>query len=147
MAYNIYTKTSSNPVDINTFLAITKEFNKQLILEVQDKGEVNLPERMGVLSIIGTKTKMVIEDGKIKGLAPDWKSTKELWAEDKVAKENKQLVYHFNEETNGVRYRYLWSTKKTALINRSMYNLIMTKDNKRSLAKLIKQGKEYLRVN
>ena len=143
-AYQEYSKEKESCVDINLFLAITKEFNQQLIEEVQTKGKVTLPERMGTISIVGTKPKVVIEDGKIKGLAPDWKATKELWAEDEEAKLSKQLVYHFNENTNGVRYRYLWSTKNIALINRTMYNLILTKGNKRSLSQLIQNGKEYL---
>ena len=143
-AYKLYERSTTKPIELKLFLNITKEFNKELIKEVQQKGEISVPERLGTLSIVGTKTKMIIEEGKIKGLAPDWKSTKELWNEDPKAKEEKQLVYHFNEETNGVRYRYLWSTKNTALINRSLYKLIMTKDNKRNLAKLIKNGKEYL---
>lgn len=139
-----YLKLSNKPVELKEYLEITKEYNKMLIDELQDKGLVHLPERLGTLSIVGTKAKMTVEDGKIKGLAPDWKATKELWESDKECRDNKQLVYHFNEETNGIRYRYLWSTKNVALINRTIYNLIMTKGNKRDLAKLIKSGKEYL---
>ena len=87
---------------------------------------------------------LYIEDGEIKGLAPDWVKTKQLWDSDTEAKENKQLVYHFNEETNGIRYKFSWSKNRVLVSNKTLYNLRMTRSNKRELSKLVREGKEYL---
>ena len=103
--------------------------------------------QLGKLSIYGKKVKVKVEDGQIKGLAPDWVKTKELWESDKEAKKNKQLVYHFNEETNGIRYKFSWSKNRVLVSNKTLYNLRMTRTNKRELSKLVKEGKEYLIKN
>ena len=79
-------------------------------------------------------------------MAPDWVKTKELWESDKEAKKNKQLVYHFNEETNGIRYKFAWSKNRVLVSNKTLYNLRMTRSNKRELSKLVREGKEYLIV-
>lgn len=143
-SYKSYKEISTNPVDISLYLSIVNNFMLFLVAKLFHKGDVKLPNGLGTVSIIGKKQKLVLEDGKIKGLAPDWKSTKELWNSDAEAKENKQIVYHFNEETQGVRYRFKWSKNRVLIQNKSMYRLIMTRTNKRALAQLIKQGKEYL---
>lgn len=143
-SYKSYKEISTNPVDISLYLSIVNSFMLFLIAKLFHTGEIKLPQGMGTISIIGKKQKLKMEDGKIKGLAPDWKSTKELWEADAEAKTNKQIVYYFNEETQGVRYRFRWSKNRVFLQNKSMYRLIMTRTNKRTLAKLIKQGKEYL---
>ena len=77
-------------------------------------------------------------------MAPDWAETKKLWEEDAEAKANKQLVYHFNENTNGVRYKFSWIKSRVLVSNKTFYNLIMTRQNKRDLSQEIKNGKEYL---
>ena len=119
---------------------------KFLSNKLLEKGSIIIPERLGNLSIIGKKIKVRIEEGKIKGLAPDWVKTKELWEEDSQAKLEKQLVYHFNENTNGIRYKYSWSKNRVLVTNKTLYNLKMTRENKRNLSKLVTEGKEYLIV-
>ena len=119
---------------------------KFLILKLLSTGEIILPERLGRLSIFGKKVNVRIENGEIKGLAPDWVKTKQLWDSDEEAKNNKQLVYHFNEETNGIRYKFSWSKNRVLVSNKTLYNLRMTRSNKRELSKLVREGKEYLIV-
>lgn len=143
-SYKSYKEISTNPVDISLYLRIVNQFMLFLVTKLLHIGEVKLPQGMGVVSIIGKKQKLKVEDGKIKGLAPNWKATKELWELDEEAKTNKQIVYHFNEDTQGIRYRFKWSKQRVLMQNKSMYRLIMTRTNKRTLANLIKQGKEYL---
>jgi hypothetical protein len=143
-SYKVYKKEVEEPVDIKVYLSIVKGFMKFLVAKLFFKGEILLPEKLGSLHIFGKKQKVIVEDGIIKGLAPDWVKTKELWKEDEKAKENKQLVYHFNEETNGVRYKFFWSSNRVIVSNKSLYNLKMTRTNKRLLSQLIKEGKEYL---
>ena len=146
-SYVVYKNISNDPVDKSIYLQITNQFMKFLSSKLLSQGEINIPERLGKLSIYGKKVKVKVEDGQIKGLAPDWVKTKELWESDKEAKNKKQLVYHFNEETNGIRYKYVWSKNRVLVSNKTLYNLRMTRTNKRELSKLIKEGKEYLIKN
>ena len=145
-SYVVYKNISNDPVDKSIYLQITNQFMKFLSFKLLSQGEINIPERLGKLSIYGKKVKVKVEDGQIKGLAPDWVKTKELWESDKEAKNKKQLLYHFNEETNGIRYKYVWSKNRVLVSNKTLYNLRMTRTNKRELSKLVKEGKEYLIV-
>ena len=143
-SYVVYKNMSDNPINISEYVQIINQFMKFLILKLLSTGEIILPERLGRLSIFGKKVNVRIEDGEIKGLAPDWVKTKQLWDSDEVAKSNKQLVYHFNEETNGIRYKFSWSKNRVLVSNKTLYNLRMTRSNKRELSKLVREGKEYL---
>ena len=145
-SYVVYKNISNDPVDKSIYLQITNQFMKFLSSKLLSQGEINIPERLGKLSIYGKKVKVKVEDGQIKGLAPDWVKTKELWESDKEAKNKKQLVYHFNEETNGIRYKFTWSKNRVLVSNKTLYNLRMTRSNKRELSKLVREGKEYLIV-
>ena len=143
-SYVVYKNMSDNPINISEYVQIINQFMKFLILKLLSTGEIILPERLGRLSIFGKKVNVRIEDGEIKGLAPDWVKTKQLWDSDEEAKNNKQLVYHFNEETNGIRYKFSWSKNRVLVSNKTLYNLRMTRSNKRQLSKLVREGKEYL---
>ena len=142
--YTVYKAYSESPVDIKTYLQIVKKYMKFLVSRLLDRGEIMIPERLGTLHVHGRKSKIVLEGDTIKGLAPDWVGTKLLWHSDPVAKENKQLVYHFNEDTDGIRYKFFWSKRRVLVPNKTLFNLRMTRTNKRALSNKIKQGKEYL---
>ena len=143
-SYVVYKNMSVNPINISQYVQIINHFMKFLSSKLLSTGEINIPERLGKLSIFGKKVNVRIEDGEIKGLAPDWVKTKQLWESDEEAKNNKQLVYHFNEETNGIRYKFSWSKNRVLVSNKTLYNLRMTRTNKRALSNLVKEGKEYL---
>ena len=143
-SYKEYENTSDNPIHISMYIDIINGFMKFIVSKLFETGEIILPERLGKFQIVGKKVKVTIEDGKIKGLAPDWANTKKLWEEDPEAKKNKQLVYHFNEHTDNVRYRFFWSKARALVSNKTLYNIKMTRSNKRTLSRLVKQGKEYL---
>lgn len=143
-SYKTYKRESEEPVDIKEYVSIVNGFMKFLMRKLFEKGVILLPERLGNIQITGRRVRARVEDGIIKGLAPDWGETKKLWERDPVAKEEKRLVYHFNEETDGVRYKFTWSKERVLVPNKTLYNLRFTRGNKRELAKLIKEGKEYL---
>ena len=145
-SYVVYKNMSVNPINISQYVQIINHFMKFLSFKLLSTGEINIPERLGKLSIFGKKVNVRIEDGEIKGLAPDWVKTKQLWESDEEAKNNKQLVYHFNEETNGIRYKFFWSKNRVLVSNKTLYNLRMTRSNKRELSRLVREGKEYLIV-
>ena len=146
-SYVVYKNMSVNPINISQYVQIINHFMKFLSSKLLSTGEINIPERLGKLSIFGKKVNVRIEDGEIKGLAPDWVKTKQLWESDEEAKNNKQLVYHFNEETNGIRYKFAWSKNRVLVSNKTLYNLRMTRSNKRELSKLVREEKEYLIKN
>jgi len=142
--YKFYRENSNKPVNKQTYLKLTALFSKFLIKKLYEKGKLILPARLGLVSIIGRKTTTRFVDGKIRGPIPNWKETRKLWEEDPEAKKNKQLIFLLNEETDGIKYKYVWSRKNVLVFNKDLYNIVFTRKNKRDLAKLIKSGKEYI---
>lgn len=144
-SYNLYKKEVKNPVNIKTYLKINAEFNKFMINKVLNGEKIALPERLGTLCIMGKKHNVKFdENGNVINLAPDWKETTKLWKKDKIAKEKKQLIYHTNDHTDNVRYKYLWSKTRVLVENKILYSLRLTRTNKRTLHKKIIEGKEYI---
>lgn len=143
-SYKDYKNQTTEPVDIKIYISIVNGFMKFIMAKLFHKGEVMLPERLGSIDIIGHKPTVEIVDGKIKGLSPDWAKTKQLWESDEEAKVAKTLVYHFNEDTAGVRYRFRWSKNRVLVSNKTLYSIRMSRENKRALSALVKQGKEFL---
>lgn len=147
-SYKLYKKLTTNPVDIKDYIIYANEYNKFLMNKVLEGNEVTLPSRLGTLSIIGKKQKISFdENGKIKGLAPDWVKTKQLWDSNQTAKEKKQIVYHTNSHTDNTRYKFFWSKQRILIQNKILYALKMTRDNKRKVHFLIKEGKQYITKN
>ena len=138
-----YLKTVENPVSKKEYLSLAYELMKHLSGLLLKGAFVSLPCRLGEVSVKGRKVIAKVENGQIKGLAPDWKATKKLWATNEKARAERKLVYHFNEPTAGIRYRLFWS-KKTALVeNKTLYALQMTRTNKRAVSQRIQEGTEY----
>ena len=138
------------PVDISKddYLKITEGFMKFIASKVVSSKEVNLPASMGKLAVVGKKTKFEVqEDGFIKGLAPDWKKTIALWSEDAEAKMNKQVIYHFNDHTRGIRYKFTWFKKNIPLRIKSLMVFKPARVNTRAVWKNILNGIEYIIVN
>lgn len=144
-SYKSYKQSTDNPVDSKTYILYANEYHKFLVEKVFQGDEVTLPLRSGTLSIIGRKQKISYdEQGNIKGLAPDWVKTKQLWDTNPEAKAKKQLLYHTNSHTDNTIYRFLWSKKRILTENKILYSLKMTRENKRRVHNLIKQGKKYI---
>jgi hypothetical protein len=58
-----------------------------------------------------------------------------------------KIVYHLNEHSNFYKYRYYWNKHNMLNHNKTMYQLIMTRDNKRRLAQIIKnKERDYLEL-
>ena len=86
------------PIEISKqdYLTITEGFMKFISARMLDGLRVILPSSMGILYVFGRKQVIKMgEDGKARGLAPDWKSTKELWEKDSEAKKNKTIIKFF----------------------------------------------------
>ena len=143
-SYKLYKQSENNIVELKKYIIYANEFNKFLIDKVLNGDEVTLPARFGTLSIIGKKENIKFdENGKVKGLAPDWVKTKELWNNNPKAKEEKKLLYHTNSHTDNTRYKVFWSKQRILIQNKILYSLRITRTNKRNIHNLILKNKQY----
>lgn len=144
--YSTYKKKSKseNPVSIQDFMKINNAFSKFLVEELLLGKAIFLPGGLGVVKVSGKKQKIkVTEDGKVKGAAVDWKTTKELWARNPKAKEEKKRIFFTNEHSDGIRYYFKWSNYSVPLANKVFYEMVMNRRAKRLLAKVIRAGASY----
>jgi hypothetical protein len=143
-SYKHYKESSENPIPLKQYRRVINDFNKHTMSLIFEGEEVKLPARMGVISIKGKKIEPKIdENGRIKGQAPNYKATNELWGKCPECKAKKQLIFHLNEHTDGIRYKFFWSKARMLVENKTFYTMVFTRTNKRTIPKLIEQGKEY----
>lgn len=117
-------KNTVYDIDMKTYKAIVSEYFKYIRDQImQECKEFKLPCRLGTLSIIKHKPKEFTG----KSLRFDWKATKE----------SGKPVYLVNEHSNYYKYRFFWSKKNCLIINKSKYQFVATRDNKRTLAQII----------
>jgi len=143
-SYKRYSKEVETPVDINPFISIANGYMEFLMQKVKEGEEVTMPARIGTLFIQGTKKNLKFNKDGVPLLPPNWGETKKLWDRNPDAKATKRIVYCLNEETNGVVYKVNWSKNRVPIENKIYYNLILTRNNKRTIHNKIKEGKEYL---
>ena len=128
-SYCEYTK--DNPlyqVSYKTFRDVVTEYFRYLRDEIIENGkEVRLPCRMGSLSIVKHKPKEYTG----KSLRIDYAESKKYG----------KMIFHLNEETGGYKYRFYWNKQNMLTTNKTHYQLIMTRDNKRHLAQIVKSHK------
>lgn len=128
-SYCEYTK--DNPlyqVSYKTFRDVVTEYFRYLRDEIIENGkEVRLPCRMGSLSIVKHKPKEYTG----KSLRIDYAESKKYG----------KMIFHLNEETGGYKYRFYWNKQNMLTTNKTHYQLIMTRDNKRHLAQILKSHK------
>lgn len=144
--YEHYKKHTNNPVSLAVYLDIVSQFSKYMINLLVDNEYIRLPERVGVMYFGGKKTKPHInkENGNIEGLTPNWKETNKLWKKSPEAKEKKEIIFYFNEHTNGVRYKLFWSKKNVYIRNKDFYSFKLARANKKLFSKKINEGKEFI---
>jgi hypothetical protein len=115
-------------IEYKTFVKLNEEFYKRITNEMLNYGVTfKLPFRMGSVKIIKRKINYSNK------LAIDWENT------NKYGKK----IYHLNDHTEGYKYLFKWDKTSILLNNKSLYRLVFTRANKRTLAKLIKSGMDY----
>lgn len=121
-------------VDYKTFRGIIDDYFRYLRDEIIENGkEVKLPCRLGTLQIVKHKPK-------------EWNG-KSLRMDYHASKEYGKMMYHLNEHSNGFKYRYYWSKLNMLTPNKSKYQLVMTRANKRRLAQIIKgRVRDYIEL-
>ena len=114
--YNITYKEYVNICSM-FYLAISKAI-------IEDGIRFKLPFALGEVYVLKTKHKYNSK------MPIDWALT---------LQEGKR-IYNFNEHTAGFGYKFFW-TKPYKVKNKFMYRLVLTRQNKRHLAKMIKKNK------
>jgi len=143
-AFKFYKTKRNSEVNITAseFSSICKDFNKRVSnLIIYENFSFLLPFRMGRIRIRKYKPKTYIqEDGSLdkSRLRPDWKATKKLWEQNPKAKEDKKLVFHLNDHTNGYQHRWFWEKLTSNVKNNSAYSFLPSRNNKRTLATVLK---------
>lgn len=151
-SYSTYTnriEEGKTKVNKKLYLEIVYGFMKFTVDRMVEGDEIFLGagESLGSIRVQGHKVKPRLnENGEVRGLAPDWVKTKELYAKDPQAKAEKRVLYCFNEHTDGIRYKIVWKRFFAKLKSNSLYNLTFTKGPngvKRKVSNAVKSGKEY----
>ena len=129
--YNNYDKRDQIPY--STFRGIVDKLNDSILSVLQNGQNYKLPCSLGTVQIVKYKPKVYNEHS----LSIDFNESKKL---DK-------RIYHLNEHSNGYKYRLYWSKQPFSFTNRYKYQLCFTRANKRQLAQLIFNNKDYLDIN
>ncbi len=116
-------------VGYKKYRSICEDFNKLIMDNILLKShEFKMPYRLGTLRI--KKKKMNYSQKNKNKLKIDWKATRE----------NKKVIYHLNDHTNGFNYRWYWLKREAVVKNKSVYSFQATRTNKRRLAALLKNN-------
>lgn len=115
-------------IEYKTFRAICKEYNQIMMSLIIDQGYFfKLPYKLGLIRI--KKNKPNLNKTKLK---PDFG----LYIKSEGKFKNK----HLNEHTGGYYCRFYWSKINALIVNKGPYSFIPTRQNKRYMAKLLKEG-------
>ena len=125
--YNNYDKRDQIPY--STFRNIVDKLNDSILSVLQNVQNYKLPCSLGTVQIVKYKPKEYNKHS----LSIDFNESKKL---DK-------RIYHLNEHSNGYKYRLYWSKQPFSFTNRYKYQLCFTRANKRQLAQLIFNNKDY----
>lgn len=113
--------------DINytKYRAIVTDYFKHLRQRLIEEGKmIKLPYRMGNVQVVKSRPKHLDK----RSLRIDYQATKQ---------ENK-LILLLNEHSDFFKYRYWWNKVDMMVPNKSQYQLVATRANKRRLAQIIK---------
>lgn len=119
-------------VSSKDFAKYTNEFYIKLMELVILKSKViNLPFKFGEI-YVGKKKPVQLTTN----MSVDWETSKKIG----------KWVRFDNSHSSGWKFRFLWVKRKSYVINAMAYRLIFSRDNKRLLAKTIKEGRDYLEM-
>lgn len=121
-------------IPYSTFRNIVSDYFKYIQQEVIERSkEFKLPCRLGTLCIVKRQPKNF-----------DSKSLRIDYHESKV---QGKIVYFLNEHSDYYKFRFLWSKKNSLLINKTRYQFVATRANKRRLAQIIKNKEhDYIEI-
>lgn len=113
-------------VDYTTYRSIVTDYFKHLQHVLIEEGKmIKLPYRLGNVQIIKSRPKYLDK----RSLRIDYQATKQY----------NKLILLDNSHSDGFKMRCWWNKTDVMVQNKSKYQLIMTRANKRNLAQCIKQ--------
>ena len=114
---------------------IVEDYFKSISDLILEQGkQFKIPYRLGTLRII-------------KSLPKNFNS-KSLSIDFHQSKLQGKIVYYINEHSNYYKYRLYWSKKNVIARNKSKYQFVLTRANKRHLAHLIKNEQlDYVEID
>jgi hypothetical protein len=135
--YNYYSKgvEKDGPFNISYSLyrEIIEEYLKLAAKKIFEGRLYRMPAGLGSVSIVKIKMKYDLKNT----LTPDWANTIKFG----------KLIRHLNEHSKGFKYRFHWYKKGINFNSEVLYRLVMTRYNKRELARIIKLGEiDYIQL-
>ena len=127
-------KTMPIEVDYGLYIRVLEEMCKVILEHVLNRSEgFKMPYGLGYIQICKYMPKQLDS----KSLSVDYKASKEYG----------KKIYHLNEHSDGNKYRLYWSKIPKTFPQRYKYTLGLIRQNKRKLAQLIFNKKDYIDVN
>ena len=121
-------------VDYSLYKRVLQEMCKVILEHVFERSEgFKMPYGLGFIQV-----------GKYR---PKHFSKQSLSIDYKASKEYDKIIYHLNEHSDGYKFRLYWSKIPQTFPDRYRYQLILVRDNKRKLAKLIFNKHDYIDIN
>lgn len=112
-------------IDYTKYRAIITDYFQHLRQKLIEEGKmIKLPYRMGNVQIIKSKPKHLDK----RSLRIDYQATKQY----------NKLILLTNDHSDFYKYRYYWEKIDMMVQNKSKYQLVATRANKRRLAQIIK---------
>ena len=122
---NSIEKDTVYDVDYKTYRSIVTDYFRHLQQTVIEEGKlIKLPYRLGNLQIIKSKPKHLDK----RSLRIDYQATKE----------HNKLILLDNQHSDGFKMRAWWNKTDVMVPNKSKYQLVLTRANKRRMAVIIK---------
>ena len=132
--YNNWARETESEVSYVRFKHISEAFNKLISDSILNASEgFKMPYGLGYVRIIKYKPKTYTS----KSLSVDYKSSKE----------EGKTIYHLNEHSDGYKFRLYWSKLPQTFPDRYRYQLKLIRANKRKLAQLIFNHKDYINID
>lgn len=127
--YDNIDKDTVYDIGYTKYRQLLTDYFKYIRDEVLERSkEFKLPCRLGTICIVKHKPKQY--NGQ--SLRIDYKASKDLG----------KMVFHLNEHSDGYKFRIYWNKTQSTAVNKTKYQLVMTRSNKRRLAQIIK-NKEH----
>lgn len=124
-------KGSSFDIEFDLYRLILEDYLKIVAKKILEGEMFAIPARLGHLYVVKKK----LNYSCVQNLPINWKE---------VNAHNGKVIYHLNEHSRGYKYRFYWNRNGILTNNRKLYRLLMTRTNRRELARLIKEeGKDY----
>lgn len=132
--YNNWAKETESEVSYVRFKRISEAFNKLISDSILDASDgFKMPYGLGYVRIIKYRPKTYTD----KSLSVDYKSSKE----------EGKTIYYLNEHSDGYKFRLYWSKLPQTFPDRYRYQLKLVRANKRKLAQLIFNHKDYINID